>query len=72
VYLEVREDVWRAPVRLPTDLIQTRGASDILKINNQGIQTRPDTKDAVDKTIEMLKKYQPITNPPTFWAGIEV
>jgi indolepyruvate decarboxylase len=58
VYLEVLEDVWRAPCPAPTGTLPRRQRS----------VTRSGAQDAVNATLAMIEKF----GKPLFWAGVEI
>jgi indolepyruvate decarboxylase len=58
VYLEVLEDVWRAPCPAPVGTLPRRQRS----------VTRSGADDAVNATLAMIQKY----GKPLFWAGMEI
>lgn len=58
VYLEVLEDVWRAPCIAPTGTLSRTQQS----VTVSGVQA------AVQATLDMIKKF----GKPLFWAGLEI
>jgi len=58
VYLEVFEDVWRMPCRLPDNPINTG--------HDKGCPEN--AHEAAEKTAALIKKF----NKPIFWAGVEI
>jgi indolepyruvate decarboxylase len=58
VYLEVLEDVWRAPCPVPAGALP-RAQSSV---------TAPGTQAAVNATLAMIKAF----GKPLFWAGVEI
>src|SRR5690606_9110593 len=59
VYLEITEDVWRAPCQLPTGTLQS---------GDEAIISVSEVCDAVNATLELIKSRDKCL----FWAGVEL